>query len=164
MLPLRAWSRLPVNVWRFCSDCLCLRTIARLVRAGYPAAHFEDAMPNVNPTEPKRGRPKLSDAERAERAARMSAKPRRAASNAAHPLAHLVGLVPDALLAAILGCSASGVRKMRKAANLQPIGNAWALDASVANDVLTAIAALSDDRKTAAMALVRRYLDVPDAD
>ncbi len=121
-------------------------------------------MPNVNPTEPRRGRPKLSDAERAERAARMSAKPRRAASTAAHPLAHLVGLVPDALLAAILGCSASGVRKMRKAANLQPIGNAWALDASVANDVLTAIAALSDDRKTAAMALVRRYLDVPDGD
>ena len=121
-------------------------------------------MPTVNATEPRRGRPKLSDAERAERAARISAKPRRTASTAAHPLAHLVGLVPDALLAAILGCSASGVRKMRKAANLQPIGNAWALDASVANDVLTAIASLSDDRKTAAMALVRRYLDVPDAE
>ncbi|NBW77143.1 MAG: hypothetical protein EBR34_15315 [Sphingomonadaceae bacterium] len=119
-------------------------------------------MPNVNPTEPKRGRPKLSDAERAERAARGGTKPRRAATTATHALAYLAGKVPDALLAVLLGCSPSAVRKIRKAAGADVVDNAWALDARVANDVLTAIAALSEDRKAAAMALVRRYLEVPD--
>jgi hypothetical protein len=116
-------------------------------------------MPNVNPTEPKRGRPKLSDAERAERALRAP-KPRTA--TAAHPLAHLAGAVPDPLLALLCDCSASAIRKMRKAANLEPIGNAWALDSEVANNVLAVIATLEGDRKAAAMRLVRRYLEVPD--
>lgn len=121
-------------------------------------------MPNVNPTEPKRGRPKLSDAERAERAERAarSTKPRRAATTATHALAYLAGAVPDALLAVLINCSPSAVRKIRKAAGADVVDNAWALDARVANDVLTAIAALGEDRKAAAMALVRRYLEVPD--
>jgi len=90
------------------------------------------------------GRPPLPDDVKAARAAEREAKrsaPRMRKGQkclAYQPLAALAGLVPDVVLAALLCCSTSAVRKLRKRRNLDAPGDGWARDATLVLQVLDA--------------------------
>jgi hypothetical protein len=110
------------------------------------------------------GRPPLPDDVKAARAAEREAKrsaPRTRNGRlciAHEPLAALAGRVPDVVLAAVLGCSASAIRKIRKQRDLPAPGDAWAEDGDLVRQVVEA--ARAKPFAGYALGVIARWVDL----